>query len=358
LRALWRAYVASFFLNLPHTNGLIRELQDDPQLRELCGFPYGAPLPHRTTFNRFISRLDKHADLIEACFARVTNELKELLPDLGKEVAIDSSVIRTHSNPKNDTDPEATWGVTHSPQSNNRDGIDWVFGYKVHMVADANYGIPLAQFVTTGSRNDSPELPALIERAKATYDWFSPEVAIADRGYDSAANHQTLWFGHGIIPVIHIRKPSNTGLYQGIYTKEGIPTCLGQVPMEYVATDGRGHHVYRCRREGCDLKNSFKGGVRYCDTVYKQDPNEDIRLFGVIRRDSRKWKALYAKRWAVERVFKSEKESRRLEQHCLRGMRRINLHALMSALIFQATVLMKVKAGESDYMRWMVRKVA
>ena len=49
LMALWRAYVASFVLNLPHTNALIRRLEDDPAFRILCGFGH---LPHRTTFNR------------------------------------------------------------------------------------------------------------------------------------------------------------------------------------------------------------------------------------------------------------------------------------------------------------------
>ena len=57
LRALWRSYLASFVLNLPSTNALIRRLQDDPALRALCGF---TELPHRTTFNRFNSRLSHH----------------------------------------------------------------------------------------------------------------------------------------------------------------------------------------------------------------------------------------------------------------------------------------------------------
>ena len=63
-------------------------------------------------------------------------------------------------------------------------------------------------------------------------------------------------------------------------------------------------------------------------------------------------------RWAIERVFKSLKESRRLERHCVRGLRQITLHALMSTLTFQATALVRILAGEAEWMRWMVRKVA
>ena len=52
------------------------------------------------------------------------------------------------------------------------------------------------------------------------------------------------------------------------------------------------------------------------------------------------------------------KESRRLERHCVRGLRQIRLHATMSVLAFQATSLVRLQAGEANHMRWMVRKVA
>ena len=357
LRALWRAYLASFCLNLGNTNCLIRLLEDSPPLRELCGLD--GPFPVRRTFNRFIRRLADHADLVADALAGVTEGLKELLPDLGQQVAVDSTAIRSHSNPnrKEVSDPEASWGVKHSVKSKNKDATEWFFGYKMPAVADANYGIPLAQFITTGRRNDSPELPALMARAKARHGWFQPAVAVADRGYDAASNHQYL-YRQGITPVIHIRRPSNkTGLYQDIYTQDGVPTCLGMVPMEYVATNQVGHHLYRCRREGCHLL-AAKSGIRHCDTEYWQDPTEDLRLFGVIRRQSRQWKELYGKRWKIEQTFKSLKESRRLESHCLRGLKHITLHALMSTLSYQATALVKAQAGQLADMRWMVRKVA
>ena len=224
------------------------------------------------------------------------------------------------------------------------------------MVADANYGVPLAHFVTTAKRNDSPELPAVIARAEALYPWFKPSVVIADRGYDSKANHEHL-HGKGVIPVIHIRRSTaHDGLHEGIYTEQGVPTCLGNIPMEYVRSDPEKGHLYRCQGAGCHL--AARPGVHHCDTEVWEDPAENIRLVGVVRRDSPEWKALYLKRQAIERVFKSMKESRRLERHCIRGLRQITLHAVMSALAFQATVLVRVLSGELEWMRWMVRKVA
>ena len=354
--ALWRSYVLSFLLNLPHTNALIRRLEDEPSLRDVCGFI--GQLPHRTTFNRFIQRLSHHGSLVEAALTDIIDRLRELLPGLGNEVAIDSTAVRTHSNPNRKTisDPEARWGVKNSAKA-KEGGKEYFFGYKVHMVADVTYGIPLAQVVTAGNRNDSPVLPDVMERGETLYDWWDPKVAIGDRGYDSNANH--IWLdARGVTPVIHIRQ-TKTKLHDGIYTKEGIPTCLGGVPMEFVETDpATGQHLYICQEGGCHLKNSNKGGVLYCDSEVWEDPSNNLRLFGRIRRDSLEWKDHYRKRQAIERVFKSTKESRRLERHCVRGLRQIKLHALMSTLTFTATALAWVLIGEWEWMRWMVRQVA
>ena len=32
----------------------------------------------------------------------------------------------------------------------------------------------------------------------------------------------------------HIRRPPNAKLYKGIYTEEGVPSCVGMEPMEYI----------------------------------------------------------------------------------------------------------------------------
>ena len=358
LKALWRSYVASFILNLPHTNALIRRLSADSEFRSLCGF--ADSLPHRTTFNRFIQRVSHHAELVETCFAGVTRELKQLLPDLGEEVAVDSTVVYTHSNPnrKRISDPEASWTAKNSARAKSTDGKEWSFGMKFHMVADANYGVPLAGILTTAKRNDSPLLPTVIEQGEALHPWFGPRLAVADRGYDSQTNHQYL-IDRGILPIIHIRKPvAEDGLRDGIYTAQGVPTCLGKVPMQYVDSHPEFGHLYRCRDGGCHLAGSLNGGIRHCDTEVWEDHSRNPRVSGPVRRDSQEWKDLYAKREAIERIFKSLKESRRLNSHCTRGLRQITLHAFMSMLTFQATALVRVMAGESAWMRWMVRKVA
>ena len=357
LLSLWRSYVASYFLNLGSTNDLIRLLHVTPELRETCGFDPAVSLPHRTTFNRFIRRLADHTDLVETAFASITDLLHELLPELGQEVAVDSTAVWSYSNPRRRvvSDPDASWTAKNSAHS--KDGKEWTFGYKVHMVADVNYGVPLAQIVTTASQNDFHMLPKVVQRSLSAHDWFQPAVVIADKGYDSLANHTWL-DGRGIIPIIHLRKAQKGDLHEGIYTNKGVPTCMGQVPMEFSRSDPDLGRLYRCRSQGCELLKSKKGGIRHCDDAVWEDPKRNIRLFGVVRRDGPEWAAYYSKRQAIERVFKSMKQSRRLTRHCIRGFLPFQLHGTISTLVYQATALVRVLEGDLDWMRWMVRKVA
>lgn len=360
MRALFRAYVASFVLNLGSTNDLIRRLEQDAGIRRLCGF--GKQLPHRTTFNRFIARLSRHPDLVEAAFARITDKLHDLLPDLGVEVAIDSTTVRTHANPHRRhrmtlADPEASWTAKHSAGA-KVGGKEWRYGYKLHLVADANHGIPLGMVVTTASRNDSPLLPTIMDKTRTMFPWFKPQAAMADKGYDSMPNHVYLHEG-GSIPVIPIRRaPSRRGeknrLRDGIYTTDGVPTCLGLVPMQYVRTDPKKGHLYRC--VGCHLADS-RPGTKHCQDTVWENPERNIRLFGVIRREGPEWRGLYTKRQAVERCFKSLKQSRRLERHYTRGLRRVTLHCLVAVLTYQATVLSHIQHGATATVRWMVPMV-
>ena len=160
------------------------------------------------------------------------------------------------------------------------------------------------------------------------------------------------------MPVIPVRKAtSHDKLHRGIYTDDGVPTCLGQVPMEYVRTDeSSGHHVYRCA--GCDLAGTTGGMTLHCTDEVWEDPLKNLRMGGPIRRQSPEWQALYAKRQSVERTFKSLKQSRRLKRHCVRGLRQVRLHALIAVLVYQATALASALAGAMPWLRWMVANVA
>ncbi len=303
--------------------------------------------------------MDRHTDLVEACFTSLTNRLATLLPSLGEKIAVDSTTVRSHSNPhrtskltKRVSDPQATWTAKTAPGSKVEKG--WYCGYKFHLVVDATYGIPLYGYTTTASRPDAPELLKMLDGATGTLGWLSPRYVMADRGYESQANHKAV-LERGAVLVAPTRRQPRNALFEGVYTEEGVPTCLGMVPMEYVGTDPQKGHLYRCRRKRCHLTG--QKGRRYCNQEVWENRSDNLRLFGPIRRGSPERNDLYGLRQSVERVFKSMKESRRLERHFLRGLHKISLHAAMSALGYTATFLVNLMAGYAQP-RWMVRKVA
>ena len=188
LIALWRAYLMSFLLNMPSTNALVRRLQDDAALRRLCGF--GKQLPHRTTFNRFINRVTDHPDLVKTCLAQLTEDLKteDHLPGLGDIVALDSTNVTTYSNPDRRTvsDTDASWTAKTVKVNGTK---EWHFGFKFHLLVDAQHGVPITGFTTTAKWHDSLFLVALLDKARGLHRWFRPGYVVGDKGYDTVANH-------------------------------------------------------------------------------------------------------------------------------------------------------------------------
>lgn len=355
----WRAYLLSFLLNVHSTADLWRRLGENPAFRLMCGYGSGT-LPNARTLNRFIKRLTAHPDLVAECLDPFVDDLHDRWPDLGNIVAVDSTTVRTHSNPRSKSDLEASWAVKNSAQS--KSGKDAVWSYKLHMAVDATYSIPLMCLVTTGSRNDTQELRNLLDMTGEVFPWFKPDYVLADRGYSSKANHKAVMDRGGILisPARRksVTKKGASPLYEGIYTEKGVPTCLGGLEMEHVMSDSEKGHLYRCPMEGCRFKG--RKAAAFCNDEYWVSPEEQASnpyLFSPLRQRSEEWNALYDMRQSVERVFKSVKQSRRLEFHAVRGMAHVRLHALMSILAYTATRWVQLEEG-MDESSWMVRRAA
>ena len=78
------------------------------------------------------------------------------------------------------------------------------------------------------------------------------------------------------------RRPPGGKRHDGIYTTDGVPTCLGQVEMEYIRTDPDiGHHLYRCPAGGCARQQTVLGYAAGGDEAW-EDPEQDIRGCGHI----------------------------------------------------------------------------
>ena len=361
-RVLWRAYLSSFIMGLSSTNALIRRLQDDPDLRVVCGF--GRTLPHRTTFNRFIQRLDRHTDLVNGCLAGITDQLAELLPGLGEKVAVDSTTVRSHSNPwrtnraGEKSDLDAGWTAKGMGKKKQ-----FYWGYKLHLMVDAVHEVPLFGYTTPANRGDSPELLPMLDGARKSHDWIRPRYVMADKGYDALSNYNGVKQRGGRFIAPTRRHQSVSAEEEAAERKreerdilENPPTCIGFVDMVHVRTDPARGILFRCRSEGCNARRLYPASRLACRMEVWETPMERRRP-GSIYEGSVRWNQMYLLRQSAERVFKSLKESRRLERHCVRGLARMSLHVTMSVLGFSATYLVNLLA-DAVRPRWMVRKVA
>ena len=355
-----RALLAGRIEGYETQSRLISQLAKNPALRRACGF--GDALPSRRTFGRVFKKLKEPETtaMLESKLDSVVNLLRALLPDLGVDVSVDATTVQSFTRRKPlskghergqcpsagkyvgckrpdkclvFTDPEASLGFKHCSKS--PDGKRLVQGYKVITLSCARYDVALATITVTGRSPETLVLKDLFYKAKAKFSWFAPETLIADAAYDAGYNYAFL-LDEGVEPVINITDTPGGELRDGIYTKVGIPTCMGKVEMEYVRTDEEtGFRLYRCREGGCERLNRIKGWST-CRDAHWEDPSENPRLFGrKLRRGSPEFEEKYGLRGGIERIFGWWKDACNLERHRYRGLENVSLHALLTALGYE-----------------------
>ena len=280
--ALWHSYLAAYVLNVPTVAALTRALANNPAFAQVCGI-HPAAIPTEATFSRFVAKLARHQDQVQAVFDAAVARLREALPDFGKVVAIDSTDVSAWSHPhgrgRGASDPDAHW----SKKRGNRGHDKWWFGYKVHFLADAEHELPIKVMVTPANVADTATVAPLLE---GQHPW----VVLCDAGYDAGHVYQTI-HDVGAIPIIKLN-------------------------LRGRKSEGRVAHRSKVRQHALALR---------------ENPG--------IGRDSPRWGYLYAKRVSIERMIGRAKEFRRLSALRQRGVGRMHLHALLSAQALVATAV-------------------
>ena len=349
-----RSLIAMRWLGIPSVSALHRELDNNPALRRACGIIRPGQLPSADTIRRVRRQIADRASLLRELIGEVIWAIKEYLPELGEEVAVDSTVIPAHSNRNNKpvSDPDAS--SRRGNKAGAKNGFQSVYGFGLTVGADANHDLPLALRVMEG-KNDCPELIPLMEDFKSL--GLETRVVIADRGYDSKDNSEWL-HRRGIAPVIHLRVWGDTHKrkwYPAGFAPDGTPLCECGIVRPYLGTDpDTGERVYGAKPEGCRNLRRANGQRGFpkegpCLHEVRIDPERDIRLFGGdIRRGSAEWDAKYAKRWSIERIYGRWKQIGRIEDHYLRGRANIETHGLLQMLATLATKRAQLEAEAAE----------
>lgn len=202
VRVLWYCLAAKYVLGLASTAALIRTLQNNPYIAEVCGISNPNDIPHESTFSRFIARLSKKRMLakVKDVSRAMVRQCYEELPGFGERVALDSSTLKGWANggKTKKSDPEAGWSVKKGTQGQT----EYTYGWKLHLLVDCEYELPIAAVVSPGNVHDVKKAPTVLREARTTYSEFGPRYLIADKGYSSAAFDFTIRRQYRATPII------------------------------------------------------------------------------------------------------------------------------------------------------------
>jgi len=220
IEATWNSILAGIVFQHSSVESLSRELKRNGQLRDLCGFDPLLGLdaiPTSSAYSRFLANLISLEPLVNKMFDHLVRELINTLPDFGKNLAGGGKSIKSFGKPckkeNNDRrkEQDADWGKK-TYKGISKDGIPWEktkswFGFRLHLLADADFEQPIAYEITKASSGEKPVMKKLLKKLEETHPDLMErcEHGLFDKGYDSTEITCDLWEKYGIKPIIDIR---------------------------------------------------------------------------------------------------------------------------------------------------------
>ncbi|MBF0843525.1 transposase [Streptococcus danieliae] len=364
------AYIAKLILQLETDQQLLRQLRMNSQLRQICGFETHSVrlnsgvtkmvnAPSKSAYSRFVKDLEEVCPDIDEWIQTGIAELYELLPDFGQVLALDGKIIDSYAVPngrkkKKDrrADLEADFTQKETHHKTGKVKVTSYYGYRVHLVVDATYELPILWKITPASKGEPTIAKELIKNFSETTSQRA-QYLTADRGY-SGLPLQNLLEDAEIIPII-----------------ENPHKWKEDEMRQYLDTDlmyNQSGEVFWIDEKGQSIRLIYKGYDKSCDSLrYGFHPSQgDERIFRLKRsvepiifnkvgRESKKFQKLYKQRTAVERVNGRLDRDFRLENHTIRGLKKMSLAVSMCFLVMIGFALSKLKLGQGEHLAsWVV----
>ena len=316
------ALVKSVYV-LPTWSRTVRLVAEHAALRAAIG-----DVPSVHAAYRFTGKLREHGDMLTTCIDRVLTALRERLPDMGTDLAIDGSDLPAYANGMRDlpngkprehyADPDASWG--HRSAISTRKGGGF-YGYKVHAAVCTHTGLPVAWRVQSAADSEHEHMSSLLDTALRR--GFTPGTCVLDKGYDGSGMYAACE-SRDVRPVIPLKRTVN--VVNGMHKP---PSCQ-HGEWSFAGSDvKRGASKWRCPTGACAPRSVW----------VKAD-----RLHTLIPRSTDRWKAIYRTRGAVERAFGVLKHEWGMLPLRVRRLPRVRLHVDLTILARLACALTKARA--------------
>jgi transposase len=194
--AMLRALIFQKMRQIPSWRKLAKILRHETSWLPVLGFQRA---PCQDSFSAFTNRIGP--ERLRKVFLILQSQLRSNYPGLGQRIAIDSTIVKGYSNPYKRreaiSDLDARWGV----KGKKFNKPVHVFGYKLQISCDADFGLPLDYLVVPANTSDSRLYYETLLRTQLAGNRV--EVSIADAGYDSKRNI-LLTIKHRAMPIIHL----------------------------------------------------------------------------------------------------------------------------------------------------------
>lgn len=384
--AMWNSLLAGLVFGHAGPASLRRELRRNGELRQVCGFDpvkKEKAVPSADAYGRFLEKLAEHADLVMEVFEDLVARLAELLGDFGEHLAADGKAITACR--RDDADAAVGKKKQGHPDGEGAAEVTYQwFGYKLHMLCDATYELPIAFEVTNAAEHESPRLLDLVEHVAERHEPLleRTQTLCADMGYDDGEDKALLYDDYGVAPIIPARdlkegryEPLDEQRHDSIYLSATGQVCCKIrpfattdeqrfVPMQFTGFEkDRQTLKFRCpaavygleceNREACRCRSQVRDGD--WGRVVRVPIEKNRRLFGPVYAHSYHFEDLYKSRTSVERLFFRVDHMYGFEHHTTRGLARMKTRVTMALIAMLATAVGWIEAGQPENARRMLQ---
>ena len=390
IRAVWNSILAGILFQHPSIESLRRELQRNAQLREMCGFnPLrgASAVPDPMPYSRFLKKIMKNQELLDGIFDSLVESLRNTLSGFVKNIAFDGKALNSLTPRKTENkedvskedrrkEGDADWGVKKytgtDEQGNAWKKVKAWFGFRLHLIVDADYELPVAYEVTKASVGEQPVMRDLFTDLAGRHPELVEdcEHGMGDKGYDSLETINLLWDKFKIKPIIDIKN---------MWKDEDTTRTLKTRQAENVTYNFKGTVFCHCPSTGEIRKMSYGGFEEERQTLKYFCPakhygvkcageatcplrgglriplKEDRRIFTPVARSSYKWKRLYNKRSSVERVNSRLDVSFGFEKHFIRGLSKMRMRCGLALCVMLTLALGRARQNQTELLRSLVK---
>lgn len=160
------------------TNRTLRTTENwiayNSRIQQAIGMPW--PVDH-TTLSRSFDNIGEN--FLKKLFHKLVMKLHDKGVITGRFLVVDATHIYAYCNTRRDTNTHpvegAEWGDHHGS----------FYGYKVHILIDADSEMPLAMILSSGKDHDSIHFVPLLEEFEENYDFDEIIALLADGAYDN-----------------------------------------------------------------------------------------------------------------------------------------------------------------------------